>query len=700
MRSLLPCLLGLLLATLLGMTRTRADESDRGFSEATKIEKRISTARAELAALTPEADSELRGHLQRLVAAGEYHLSSIGMLAAMRGELARATEESASWNGFASPPPYPVRLHDEIRQSQATCETTESISIAQIRIFKRETESLVELRGTHLQTERRFLEEAAAQSTQELRAQNLHSAKVENLQARVLAEMIGRRQVGVAIEESHLAAATARKELARRKLKEIGDQVLFTRDELDRILEQIARARDQAANALIVEISSSHAPDPLLAWKLEFLDLQMIFWENRFSAMERGSGTNSRKAITTIKSLRDRIDAWVKVADLRLAGGDMEIANFDPVKLRDSVLELRAMQRRIAFALDDLAGFDLRNRGTPLLDRVIDVLQSIWNAELYLVEESEIVDGKKIPAFLAITVGKVLRLTLILVAGWVLLRWLSRRIQVRISQRATIAPTTAELIGKWAFGVGICLLVLYALHAVRIPLTAFAFLGGALAIGVGFGTQTILKNFISGMIIMFERPLKVGDVVEVSNITGTIRKIGMRASVIQHFDGIDTLVPNSILLENQLTNWTFSSTVIRHQVVVGVAYGSPTREVSRVLLAVAASHGLVKKDPPPEVRFDDFGANSLQFTLLFWLDTRKIARNQLASDLRYMIDKALAESGITIAFPQRDIHFDPKVPLRVEFASLPNSKPDYKRQETSSTHPQPEPCLPSAKAAP
>jgi small-conductance mechanosensitive channel len=142
----------------------------------------------------------------------------------------------------------------------------------------------------------------------------------------------------------------------------------------------------------------------------------------------------------------------------------------------------------------------------------------------------------------------------------------------------------------------------------------------------------------------------------------------MRASVIRHFDGIETLVPNSFLLENQLTNWTFSSSVIRHQIVVGVAYGSAPREVSRILLAVASSHGLVKADPAPEVRFDDFGPDSLNFSLLFWLDTRKTGRAQLASDLRYMIDKAFAEAGIVIAFPQRDIHFDGNVPLRVELA--------------------------------
>jgi small-conductance mechanosensitive channel len=142
----------------------------------------------------------------------------------------------------------------------------------------------------------------------------------------------------------------------------------------------------------------------------------------------------------------------------------------------------------------------------------------------------------------------------------------------------------------------------------------------------------------------------------------------MRASVIQHFDGIDTLIPNSILLENQVTNWTFSSSVIRHSVLIGVAYGSPTREVSRILLSVADEHGLVLDSPEPEVRFEDFGDNALIFRLLFWLDTTKAQRDPLASNLRFMIDKAFAEAGIVIAYPQRDIHFDRDAPLRVELS--------------------------------
>lgn len=674
MQTSIPCLVGLLLVAFLGMPTAQADSKGTptvSFSQREEIEKRLSAARDELKAVPPDVDPELNQLLQRLAASCEYHLSPLELLTAMRDDQARAKEEDSSWTGFASPPPYQIRLLDEIRESIASLENTQRISEAQIHIFEREIESLGDTRATHQQAERRFLEAAENQTSATLQADRRRSAKIENIQARIIAERIGHCQLRIDTEKSHFAATAERMALATRKLKALDDRIVFSQGELDEIVQQIARERERISKVLMTVTQSKRAPDPLLTWRLEFLDLKRNFWGSRFTALNNPNGTTFRESLATLKSQRDRVDDWVKVTELRLSGGNAEIRDFDPEQLRDSVLELRAMQRRITFAISDLDSFSLSKRGTPLLDRIINTVKSIWNAELYFVEESDIVEGKKIPIYRAITMGKVLRLAFILVVGWLLLGFISRRTKARVLKNSAIPQSTADMIGKWAFGTGLFLLVLYALNAVRIPLTAFAFLGGALAIGVGFGTQTILKNFISGIIILFERPLKVGDVVEVSTITGTIQKIGMRASVIRHFDGIETLVPNSILLENQLTNWTFSSTIIRHSVIIGVAYGSPTREVASVLLAVAASHGLVKKDPPPEVRFDDFGADALNFTLLFWLDTRKIARNQLASDLRYMIDKALSDAGITIAFPQRDIHFDRDVPLRVELARKP-----------------------------
>ncbi len=465
------------------------------------------------------------------------------------------------------------------------------------------------------------------------------------------------------------------KDLAARKLKAIDGETVFSREELDALLEDIARERSEVAQTLVDESKFRNAPDPLLTWKIEFLDVKKDFWEARFAAINSDSRPAKRAAVTDLKGLQKRVDDWVEIAELRLAGADAETANADPALLREGVLQVRELQRRIGFAISDFGGWSLRGRGAPLLDQITNTFQTIWNAELYLVEENDIVDGKKIAIYRAVTVGKLVRLAFILMIGWFVLRLISRRIKATIARRGRIPQSTADLASKWAFGLGLALLVLYGLHAVSIPVTIFAFLGGALAIGIGFGTQTLLKNFISGIILLFERPIKIGDVIEVAGITGKIKLIGIRASVIQHFDGIETLVPNSVLLENQLTNWDFSNTVIRHSILVGVAYGSPTREVSRLLLAVAKEHGLVQKDPSPEVRFEDFGDNALTFRLLFWLDTTKTLRDPLASDLRFMIDRAFAEAGIVIAYPQRDLHFDAERPLRVELSRAPEVAP-------------------------
>ena len=259
------------------------------------------------------------------------------------------------------------------------------------------------------------------------------------------------------------------------------------------------------------------------------------------------------------------------------------------------------------------------------------------------------------------------------------MRFLARRLRLHLLDRRGFSVARADSTRRWVLGIGLGLLVIYALNRVHIPFTAFAFLGGTLAIGIGFGAQTVVKNFISGLILKFERPFKVGDLVEVDTVMGRIRRIGMRASVIQHLDGIDTLVPNSFLLENRVSNWTYGSNLTRGSIMVGVAYGSPTREVAQLLVKVAEEHGLVLDHPKPEVRFNDFGDSALVFELLFWFDAAKTQRPTLASDLRFMIDKAFAEAGIVIAFPQQDIHFDDSRPLRVELSRPGGASEDEKQ---------------------
>ena len=208
--------------------------------------------------------------------------------------------------------------------------------------------------------------------------------------------------------------------------------------------------------------------------------------------------------------------------------------------------------------------------------------------------------------------------------------------------------------------------VLFSLQIGGIPITIFAFLGGAVAIGIGFGAQNIFNNFISGLILMFEQPVRIGDLIEVDADLGQVANIGARCTRIRRVDGIEMLVPNSKLLENTVVNRTLSDRLIRTSVIVGVAYGSPTRQVAEIIGQVAKDHPDVLGAPPPQVIFNDFGDSSLVFEVYFWADVRSMMQlRKICSDLRFEIDDRFREAGITIAFPQRDVHLDSIGPVDV-----------------------------------
>ena len=194
-----------------------------------------------------------------------------------------------------------------------------------------------------------------------------------------------------------------------------------------------------------------------------------------------------------------------------------------------------------------------------------------------------------------------------------------------------------------------------ALDNLGISITALAGLGAILAVGIGFGLQNIAQNFVSGLILLLERPVKKGDFVEVGDTRGTVREIRARATVVTTLDNVDILVPNGQFITEPVINSTFGDRRVRIAVKVGVAYGSDTTLVRETLERVAAEHVGVLKEPHPLVRFDDFGESSLDFTLLVWLSTPR-TEPIVASDLRFAIDRAFREAGIEIPFPQRDLH--------------------------------------------
>jgi potassium efflux system protein len=169
--------------------------------------------------------------------------------------------------------------------------------------------------------------------------------------------------------------------------------------------------------------------------------------------------------------------------------------------------------------------------------------------------------------------------------------------------------------------------------------------------------------------VLMERQVRVGDTIEVDGVTGTVTEINLRSSTVLAFDGVEAIVPNSNLLENRVTNWTHSDLRVRRMVKIGVAYGSPVRQVADLLSECLHRHGLVLKEPAPLVLLEDFGDSALLFAMFFWLELKPgVNSSQVMSDLRFMVHKALEEAGISLPFPQRDVHLNASRPLQVQIA--------------------------------
>ncbi len=277
-----------------------------------------------------------------------------------------------------------------------------------------------------------------------------------------------------------------------------------------------------------------------------------------------------------------------------------------------------------------------------------------WNFELWAIDQH------------SVTVKKLVIALIILTLGIGLVKRIIRALGRRFAARARLEPSAAAAIEKIAYYLSLLLVVLFALRMVNIPLTAFTFLGGAIAIGVGFGAQNLINNFISGFIIMAERPIRINDLIEMDGSIAIVEEIGARCTRIRTGANVHILVPNSSFLEKNITNWTLSDKVVRANVSVGVSYGSPLEEVRRLLIQAASEHEKVMEDPAPFALFNGFGDNALEFDVYFWVSVeRVIERRMIESDIRFRIDELFREARIVVAFPQRDIHLDTPSPLDV-----------------------------------
>jgi len=220
-------------------------------------------------------------------------------------------------------------------------------------------------------------------------------------------------------------------------------------------------------------------------------------------------------------------------------------------------------------------------------------------------------------------------------------------------------PNVIQVIERGLFIVSAVVIFLTTLSLLKIPITAFAFLSGAIAIGFGFGAQNIINNFISGWILIGEKPIRIGDFLEVENTKGVVEEINTRSTRIRRVDGVHLLVPNSKLLENTVINWTLRDKMVRGSVRIGVAYGSPCKLVSELIKQETQEQQEVLKEQNTTVFFQDFGDNALIFEVYFWINSQvEGGLRSVSSHIRFRLDELLTQHNIVIAYPQRDIHID------------------------------------------
>ncbi|MBO4835715.1 MAG: mechanosensitive ion channel, partial [Lachnospiraceae bacterium] len=213
---------------------------------------------------------------------------------------------------------------------------------------------------------------------------------------------------------------------------------------------------------------------------------------------------------------------------------------------------------------------------------------------------------------------------------------------------------------------------LFVLHSLGMELSNLAMVAGGLSVGIGFGMQTIVSNFVSGLFLIFGRMLQVGDIIEVAGVTGRVRRISIRDTLVETYDNAMIYIPNSEFISKQLVNWTRNNPTVRLSIPVGVAYGTDTGLVMKTLISVATGHPEVLKRPEPSVAFRDFGDSTLDFVLYCWV-AKYDAKFRTATELRLEIERRFRKEQIEIAFPQMDIHIQDQQPDPGKGHSLGNN---------------------------
>jgi small-conductance mechanosensitive channel len=289
-----------------------------------------------------------------------------------------------------------------------------------------------------------------------------------------------------------------------------------------------------------------------------------------------------------------------------------------------------------------------------LQNQTVDFIDKAWTEQLFIMNDK------------AFRVSTLFWIIVWVCVGYISALYTSRAAGSVLTRKTGMASGQSDAYQKLIFYLLIVLICIFIFNAFNFNMTSFTVISGILALAIGFGSQEVIQNFISGLILLVERPIHKGDIIEMDGRILEVETIGLRSTRVKDLDHSQKIMPNHLLLSSVITNWTLSDDLLRSTLPVGVAYGSPTRKTSELLVEAARSTEGVMESPEPFARFVDFGDNSLGFNVYFWTSTKD--RLRVCSEVRHRIVETLEQEGIVIAFPQRDIHFDSERPLRVELS--------------------------------
>jgi len=650
----------------------------------------------------------LEGLLARQIEALHRQAEQAERRAALEREIAAGPQAA-----IAAEPPYGLAALDQVLDAQEQHRAEGPQLEAAVRAAE---ERLAEARRVLDEREaaRRAAKEAAGAAQGEAalaeaqRALRLAELASEVARARVAAEELTlanartdleiHRQAGVALAarvsfvEERLAvgeeelgerlAAIERREFALRAEQQDAQQAVESAERRLAAAQKRADAEVQPGPALVAEVEArrlalrtAQRRKAQIEEELERLGELRRLWQGRVRVLTGEAPREERRAWEReLPNLdadreRDRRLAEARLADLereraalagRVAVEPLAEGAAPPPEQRWIAEQLRTLEQAIALARAQLEGIAENDRASRRLARALgvreeqatfadraadalDVVRGAWSKELVAIEDNSITIGKVVTAFLLFALGIALA------------RAIARTLGALARRRSALDEGAINAIQSLVFYALLGLFFLFALHSVNIPLTAFTVAGGAIAIGIGFGSQAIVNNFVSGLILMIERPIKVGDLIVYADTPGRVEKIGPRSTRIRTLDNVHLIVPNSRLLENNVFNWTLGDDVVRTRVAIGVTYGTPTREVEKLLLELMDAQPEILKHPRPLVLFEEFAGDALRFQAEFSIKLSPLVDERVVrSNLRHAIDEEFRRRGIVLAYPPRD----------------------------------------------